>query len=425
MPKILIVARQEYLRRVKSKGFIIFTLLLPAILAGYFLLIVKISQAGRNVASRLAVVDLSGKTFDELRTTLDDKLADGTPKYQLTPVDATPATLPAVRSRLQQDVLHGTFTAFLIIPSDVLQTNTAEYHAKNVANVIEIQTLQNKLRDIVTRLRLESAGVAADNVPHVLAKFDLTALKVTLTGDQEDRGQTILAAYALGTLLYMTLIIYGVTFMRSVVEEKTSRVAEVILSSVDAYTLLMGKLIGVAGAGLTQYLVWATGLALAGSYSAAMSHLAGGPSLVKYIPHLSIAVYVCFVIFFLLGFLVYAALFAAVGAIVSSDQEAQQSQMPITLLLVAGFLSASVITSDPGSHLSILLSEIPFFSPILMTMRVIISNPPFWQVALAMALCVGTILVVMKLSAKVYRVGILMTGKRPSLPELLRWMKYS
>lgn len=423
MSKALIVAKREYLQRVKSKGFIIFTVLLPALIGAYILFIVSIGKMGANQASHLAVIDLSGQVYPVLSQEMSDKLPSGKTKFTLDEIAATPQSLPALEGQLSRQVLSGKYTGYLVIPADVMQARSAKYFAKNV--VIEANILQSRLGDALTRVRLRQAGVTAAQIPDFFASFDLKGMRVTPQGESADQGQTVVLGFILGGLLYGALIAYGMAFMSSVIEEKTSRVAEVILSSVSAFGLLLGKILGVAGAALTQALIWGICLALLGGYGAFLAS-AAGHSWLHYIPHIGPMVYISFVIFFVLGFLVYASLYAAAGAIVQSEQEMRQTAMPITLLLIAAFLISFTPMMIAGTSLkAVILSEIPFFAPILMMMRITVANPPLWQVLLAYGLCALTVVLIAQVTAKIYRVGILMTGKRPNLAELMRWLKYS
>ncbi|MGH2347222.1 MAG: ABC transporter permease, partial [Chloroflexota bacterium] len=215
-----------------------------------------------------------------------------------------------------------------------------------------------------------------------------------------------------------------VVVLKSVTGEKTSRISEVLLSAVHPFTLMLGKILGVAATALVQAVIWGVCLALAGAYGAILAHAAGA-DISQYIPHVPPSLYVAFVFFFVLGFLLYASLYAAIGAMVSSDQEAQQTQMPLTMLLVVGAYLAFLVMANPSSTSSVVLSLIPFFAPILMLMRIAVSNPPAWQIAASLLLLLGTFLFFTRITAKIYRVGILMTGKRPTLPELLRWLRYA
>jgi len=253
---------------------------------------------------------------------------------------------------------------------------------------------------------------------------DVTLVKVTKGGEIEEKGQTFLTAMIMVMVLYMTLLVYGLMTLRSVLEEKTTRIVEVLVSSLRPFQLLTGKLLGVAAVGFTQYLIWTISGALLVSYGASVAAaFSPGSSLPQIQFPLSMLVYL--VVFYLAGYFLYAALYAAAGAMVSSDEEAQYVQLPMTLMIVVAFMLFGVIMHNPNSTLSIVLSLIPFFAPILMVMRIAIQTPPFWQIALSIGLMFLTTLGVLHVSAKIYRVGILMYGKRPSVVELLRWLRYT
>jgi len=220
-------------------------------------------------------------------------------------------------------------------------------------------------------------------------------------------------------MIYMTVIIYGVAVMRSVIEEKTSRVVEVLLSSVRPMELMAGKIIGVGAVGLTQMLIWCTCIAALGTpgFVAAKSYLKD--------VQIPAPVFILFPIFFLLGYLLYAALYAAVGAMVNSDEEAQQVQWPVLLPLIACTAFASAVIRQPNGQLAFWLSLFPLTSPIIMFVRVASQMPPLWQVLLSIAILIATIYAVVFICARIYRVGILMYGKRPTLPEIIKWIKYA
>jgi ABC-2 type transport system permease protein len=212
--------------------------------------------------------------------------------------------------------------------------------------------------------------------------------------------------------------------MRSVLEEKTSRIVEVLISAVRPFQLLSGKIIGVAGVAFTQYMIWIASAALLGTYGAVVVNTLRPTADFPHI-HLSVGLLIYPVIYFVLGYLLYASLYAAVGAASSNEQDAQQLQMLVTLPLVFGFVMYIMVVRDPNSHTVVLLSEIPFFSPILMVLRIAAETPPFWQIGLSIVLLALTTVGAAYFSARIYRVGILMYGKRPSVVELLRWVKYS
>jgi len=422
--KIFTVIKREYLTRVRTKGFIVFTLLIPVIAAGFLFLEYQIALASQNVSANLAIVDLTNQIYPTLSQALMHPADSAQKGFEVHSVAATAATLPGVEAQLRQQVLDKQLDGYLVIPEDALASRTATYHARNAAAVTVRENLQENLGRAVNRARMTTAGIPPNEVADIVGTFHLDQLKVSAAGDTADNGQTAVAAMILVFVLYMCLLLYGIVVMKAITEEKTTRISEVLLAAVDPFSLMMGKILGVVAVALTQLLVWGGCLAAVAIYGLGMAK-AAGTDLGKYIPQLSPWLFVSFFIFFLLGFLLYASLYGAIGAVVSSDQEAQQTQMPLTMLLVVSIYVAFLVMSSPTSTLSVVLSLIPFFSPVLMVVRVAVSNPPLWQVLLAMALCLGTFLGCTKLTAKIYRIGILMTGKRPSLPELLRWLKYA
>lgn len=422
--KIWTIIKRELMTRVRTRGFVVFTVLIPVIAGGFLFMEFKIIQASQHVGATIAVVDLSHQIYPGLQQSLQASTGASEAQLKLSEVEATPATLGAVEASLRQRVLSKDVDGYLIIPADVLNGRTADFHARNAANVGVNEALESRLRAAVNRAHMLAAGIPPSQLAAMAGDFNLHESKVSKAGDSADNGQTAVVAVALVFILYMFLLLYGVVVMRSVTEEKTTRVSEVLLSSVDAFSLMMGKILGVVFTALAQFAVWGVCLALAATYGVAMAE-ASGANVSQYIPHVSPWLYVCFFIFFFLGFLLYSSIYAAIGAMVSSEQEAQQTQMPLTLVLVAALYLAFLVMATPSSLLSVVLSLIPFFAPVLMVVRVAVSSPPAWQVILAMVLCAGTFLLCTKITAKVYRVGILMTGKRPTLPELMRWLRYA
>lgn len=422
--KIITIIKREFLTRVRTKGFLVFTFLIPVIAAGFIFMEFKIIEASNNVHSDIAVVDMSHQVYPALAQAMQPKAGGGEAQFTLREVAATPATLPAVQAELRRQVLGKQEDAYLVIPADVLTSHHADYHVRNAAAVTVSSVLESRLRQAVNRARMQAAGVPADQLAAMTADFDLNQVKVSLTGDSADNGQTAVVAYLLVFVLYMALLLYGVQVMKTVTEEKTTRISEVLLSSVDAFSLMLGKILGMVAVALAQFAVWGLCVAVASAYALTLAH-AAGVNIAQYMPHVSPWLYVSFVVFFLLGFLLYASLYASIGAMVSSDQEAQQTQMPLTMVLVAAIYLVFLVMASPSTPLSVGLSFVPFFTPVLMLVRIAVSNPPLWQVLLSMLVCLVTFLALTKVTAKIYRVGILMTGKRPNLPELLRWLKYA
>jgi ABC-2 type transport system permease protein len=271
---------------------------------------------------------------------------------------------------------------------------------------------------------LSNLGVRVDNLSDLVRGADFTLVKVGKVGEAVEKGQTFILAFAVAFVLYFTLLLYGVATMRSVLEEKTTRVVEILASSARPFDLMAGKILGVAGAGFTQYMIWGvTGLLISTYGSAAVSAFRPGAPALRF--HIPVSLLIYGMLFFLAGYFLYASIYAAVGAMVSSDEEAQQLQLPMTLLIVVAFLLYPAVMRDPSSRLSVIISLIPFFSPILMVFRIGLQTPPLWQIILSLVLIIATTIGVVRVASKIYRVGILMYGKRPSLVELLRWLKYT
>ncbi len=254
--------------------------------------------------------------------------------------------------------------------------------------------------------------------------MNVKIIKITKHGEAEEFGQTFIIAVSMAMLLYMTLIMYGVVTMRSVLEEKTSRIVEILASDLSPFQLLTGKILGVAAVAFTQYLIWFACAALLRTYGALAVKTVRPTADFPHI-HLPAGLLIYPAIYFVLGYLLYASLFAAVGAAASNEQDAQQLQWPVMLPLIFSFVLYIMVLREPNSRTVILLSEIPFFSPIIMLLRIAADTPPFWQIGLSLVLLALTSVGVAYLSARVYRVGILMYGKRPSLVELLRWVRYT
>jgi ABC-2 type transport system permease protein len=273
-------------------------------------------------------------------------------------------------------------------------------------------------------VRLNARGIHVDDVRDIVRGADLQIIKVSKQGESVEKGQTMGVAVAIVILLYLSLLMYGIITMRSVLEEKTTRTMEVLISAVHPFELLAGKILGVAAVAFTQFFIWSLSLALLATYGAALSAMAGTGATLASI-HLPAVLLAAAGVYFFGGYFLYSAMFAAVGAACSNEQDAAQLQWIAMAPLVFTMLIYSMVLNDPSSRASVILSEIPFFSPLLMPLRISLQTPPAWQIALSIGLLFVSIVAVIYCSAKVYRVGILMYGKRPTLPEMVRWLRYS
>ena len=424
MRKIWLVIKREYLTRVRSKGFILSTVGLPLFSVGIFAVTLGLATRSTDRTLRISLMDNLGGLAPQIVAGMEGKLPNGLPRYGIVRVWDRPASEERARQELNDQVRAGRLDGFLEIPRDILAGQAAVFHTRNPGDFQTTESLSRAVNHAVVERRLSDRGIHVDNLSEVVRGVGISTVKVTPTGEAEEKGQTFIVGLSVAMILYITLAVYGITTMRSVMEEKTTRIVEILASSAKPFHLLMGKILGVAAVGTTQYLIWAVcGTLLAGYGASLAAAIVPGASLPKLPLPASLLIYA--VLFFLVSYFLYASMYAALGAMVSSDQELQQVQMPVTLMLVVSFILYPAVMRDPNSATSVTLSLIPFFAPILMVLRIAIETPPFWQIALSLVISVLTTVGIVQVSAKIYRVGILMYGKRPSLVELLRWLRYT
>jgi ABC-2 type transport system permease protein len=423
MKKVFYIIKREYLQRVRSKLFLVGTILTPVLFIGIIGISVKFATMRTSDQRTLAVVDESGRVAQPFTQAFQDKLPNGQPSYifEILPVNQP---VGKIQAELSKRVLDKKLDGYFVFGRNVLEDGQVEFHARNVSDFGERTMYTSTLSNVITGVRLRDQGLDPSKIESLTKRAKITMLKVSETGDKEDRGQSFFLTYVLVMILYTTILAYGISVMRSIVEEKTSRVVEVMLSSVRPTQLMAGKIIGVSLVALTQYVIWAAAGALLSVYGlAALSSVA--PQAASFIPKIPAAVLIYFILYFVLGFILFATLYAAIGAMVNNDQEAQQVQMPITFLIIIPILMMGLVTRSPDSSASVILSMVPFFTPIIMFMRITVQMPPFIQILASFGILALSIAFFVWLSAKIYRVGILMYGKRPTLPELVRWLKYS
>jgi len=424
MHKIWLVFKREYVTRVRTKAFIFGTIALPIL--SLIILTVSVFLSGTSSAYtvRIAILDEAGGLAGSVKKILMENSAHkDQPDVEV--VETLEQPTPEQEAYLRSQTENGHLDGFLVLPKGVLTGKApAELHARNFRAMTFLGPVQRAVSVALITHRLTEEGKQAGNMKNVFELADVQLVNMAAGGGKGSGEDAYVTAIAAGILLYMTLIIYGMSTMRSVMEEKSTRIIEILVSSIEPFYLLTGKIVSVGAVALTQYLVWGITLGVIVAFSNSFAQLlrpgASAPPL-----HLPPVLLIYLVVFFLAGYFLYASLYAAAGAIVSTDEEAHQAQMPLTLLIVGSFLLFNVVLNDPNSTLSVVLSITPFLSPILMTLRVAIQPPPFWQIALSLALSILTTLWVIRFSAKIYRVGILMYGKRPSLRELRRWLRYS
>ena len=422
MRKLRLIVKREYLTRVKTKGFIIGTILVPLIGLAFCLLIIYLVNHKPTQTMRLVILDDSGTLAQPITQGLDAKLENGKPEFTIVETIVQPASPDAVQQDLRARINAEKIDAYLWIPRD--PKNSFELHMRNPDNFSLIGPLTGAVDQAVISRRLSESGVHLDDIKTILHGADLKLMKVSETGEAEEKGQSIGIAIALVVLLYTALLMYGIITMRSVLEEKTTRTMEVLISAVRPFELLAGKILGVALAAFTQFAIWMISTALLFSYGALAALGMGQGSALSGV-HIPVSLVFYAGIFFFGGYFLYSSMFAAIGAACSNEQDAQQLQWIAMAPLVFCMVIYSMVLNDPSSTASVVLSEIPFFAPVLMALRISLQTPPAWQIALSLFLLLITTIATIYASAKIYRVGILMYGKRPSLVEMFRWLRYS
>ena len=423
MRKILSVIKREYIQIVRTKGFIIGTILGPVLMAAFIVVPILVQFVSVDKQEKIGVVDLSREVFMELDKKLDHELKDGNRRYILQEFKIK-EDLDQLLEELNKKVLDKELTAYIYIPDNISEGGVAEYVSEHVSDFDKQGNIGQVLSSIIIEKRLRGEGLDPEKIGRYMRPVRLDTKKVTTRGVERDTGGTFMISFVLVFILYMTVIFYGQIILRGVIEEKSSRVVEIVLSSLRPFQLMAGKILGIAAVGFTQYAIWALFGIAATKYSGKVVSRFFPAAADFPIPTIPAYVFVYFIIFFVLGYFLYGTLYAGIGSMVNNEKEAQQLVMPVTMFLVVPIMLMMFVIKSPDSSVSVILSLIPFFAPILMLLRISVLLPPFSQIAASIVLLILTTILMIWISAKIYRVGILMYGKRPSFSQIIKWMRY-
>ena len=437
MNHLPLIIKREYLTKVKNKSFIIMTVLSPLIMIALIAVVAYLTQLNNNKERTISVLDETGlvsEIFKNTETTTYSILSD-------TDLDAAKAM---VEDKEEYGLLY-------IAKGDDISnvSKNIKFYSEDTPSLTLISGLESKIEKKLTDLKLQQNGVDIEMIKASKTSIDIG--QETFTGEKTSKIDNILKlAFGgiAGYLLFMFIIIYGNMIMRSVIEEKTSRIIEVIISSVKPIQLMMGKIIGTSLAGITQFIIW---VILGGVLMMLVSAIFGVDFAQMQTPqqelmqqametpemqdkiqlamnsflNLPIAnLLIAFLFFFVGGYLLYSSLYAAIGAAVDNETDTQQFMLPILMpLILAVYVGVFTVIEDPHGTVSTVFSFIPFTSPVVMLMRIPF-GVPIWQQVLSLVLLIGTFIFAVWFAAKIYRVGILMYGKKPSYKELYKWLKY-
>jgi ABC-2 type transport system permease protein len=426
--KLFLIFKREYLTRIRTKSFIISTILAPVaiILLIAIPIILQITDSEKT-----QIIGIK----DEVGTVLPRLIDLNSERYVPTP----PVTMDSLRSL----VLAGSIDGFIEITEEHLTSNKdIELLYIGSGGMGLIAEIRSDIRMVLQNERLNRAEVG-EVVQEILAmRQQLLTRKLTAEGEEtQDTLALFMIGYIMCFIIYGAMFGYGAIIMRSVIEEKTNRIIEVITSSVKPFELLMGKVLGVGALGLTQFIIWSVSasglLAIAAPITAllignnttaidASGTAAQATSEIPFeIPTIGPELWITFILFFLLGYLIYSALFASVGSAVDSESDTQQLMLPIMVPIILPMLFLGRVAQDPNSTFSIITSMIPFFAPMLMPVRVAMTDVPAWEYITAVILMTGTFVGLIWLSSRIYRVGILMYGKKASFKEMAKWIRYN
>ncbi len=413
MRNVWLIARREYLERVRTRGFLIATILIPLLMGGGILGSILLAKHAKS-SSHIAVVSTDMKLANDLQ----DELEHGKDSEMTIDVISPPSQ--ATRARLEKAVHDKDLDGYLWVspPRSAGSRPVLQYKQGSSADLATRTTVRQGLDKVLTRERLVQQGLSADQVAEMMKPVDMES---TEEGKEDNTNASFAAAYVTFFLMYMVIMLYGMNVARSIIEEKTSRVFEVMLATVKPLEMMAGKVVGVGSVGLTQVGIWMAA-AVVLTHTSIIAHSVGGSG--SQISFSAVQV-VYFIVYFLLGYLLYSSMAAALGAMTNSEQELQQLNMFLVLPLAGCMVALPLILNAPQSPIARVLSLIPFCTPLLMYMRISVSTVPVGEIVASIAIMIASIYAVLWVTSRIYRVGILMYGKKPNLPEILRWVKYS
>jgi ABC-2 type transport system permease protein len=430
MGKLFAIIKREYLERVRSKWFIFSTALGPIFFGVIVIVPMVISSRTRPSPdlSHIVILDVTGT---QLGLRVASELAGGISANEPSRAvvrTVTPSGLAEAESTATHEVMRqqNPMMGYLVLDSATLAGKSERYAGRNASALVDVKEIEGAVQRSLLAQRLEHEGLQPSRIKS-LTDVDLNMNSERLTERGREAGglASALFSYVLAFVLYMMLVIYGQQILRGVMEEKTSRVAEVVISSVSTDALLAGKVIGVGAASLTQMILWTLSSLLVYKGRGAILAGFGVPDVQIPLPHIGLTVALLLLVFFVLGFIFYAALFAAMGSTVTNEQDVQQASMPVMLLLIASIVFVQPILLDPTSSFSKGMSWLPFSAPILMPLRMTMIQVSATEIAGTLAGLLAGCAVATWIAARIYRVGMLMYGKRPSFREMGRWVRRS
>ena len=427
MAKLWAIIKREYLERVRSKWFLIATFFGPIFFSA--IIIVPAWLASRSKATtdiyNTTILDATGTQFG--RRLAINIAGDSTNATKMPAVKVVaPSELTAAESLATAEVMRKQKTGYIVVNQQTLAGESARYAGRNATSIADMTQLKSAIRQTILGQRLEKVGLDDAQMKAItFIPLDFSTERITERGRAGSGMASVMFGFAIGFLLYLSIVIYGQTIMSGVLEEKTTRVAEVVMSSVPTDTLLAGKVLGVGAVGLTQQIIWITTTYVLLKLRAPIMEKLGAPAVSFSLPDITLAAGVLFLLFFLLGFIFYSSLYAAVGSSVNSESEARQAATPLLVMIVSTGVFIQPVLLNPTGTTAKVLSLVPISSPIIMPIRMAVTGVPPLELAASLGFLAIGCVVALWLASRIYRVGLLMYGKRPTMKEMVRWVSYS
>jgi ABC-2 type transport system permease protein len=427
MAKLWAIIKREYLERVRSKWFLIATFFGPIFFSA--IIIVPAWLASKSTSTtdvyNTTILDATGTGFGHrlaVNIAGDTTIPERMPFVKV----VAPSELTQAESLATREVMHKEKSGYVVVNQQTLAGESARYAGTNATSLADMTQIKSAIRQTILATRLEKVGLNDQQMKEItFIPLDFSTERITERGRAGSGMASVLFGFAIGFLLYLSIVVYGQTIMSGVLEEKTTRVAEVVMSSVPTDTLLAGKVLGVGAVGLTQQIIWiATTYILLKLREPIMARL-GAPTISFSLPDITLGAGILFLLFFLLGFIFYSSLYAAVGSSVNSESEARQAASPLMIMIVSTGVFIQPVLLNPTGTTARVLSLVPISSPIIMPIRMAVTGVPPLEMAASLAFLVIGCVAALWLASRIYRVGLLMYGKRPTMKEMARWVSYS
>jgi len=410
--KFLFVALNEYKVNVKRKGFIFTTLVLPIFMVGAMLVPALVVVFSSHSGETIGIVDETGRLYVDIVKNYDDIQSS---KYGGS--QAKGYSLQKMESEGEARALleEGRISGYLVIPPAFLETSRAKYMSKST-NILVLEDLNTSLRYTRIKSVLQESNIPSEKMKEITRGVDIDSYKITEQGETQESEFSFFKVFLFSYFLIISIFMSGGYLLQGVVEEKEGRIVEVLLSSISAQELMMGKILGLGALGLTQMLLWGGGLFTLSFYVQSATSIK-----IEFLPASIMPVVL---IYFLLGYLLFASIYAAVGALSTTLRESQQISGAIASLAIIPVMFFFYVMDKPNSLLVNVLSHVPFFTPTLMMMRIATTEVPLADLLTTTAVLAISTYLMTRVAAKIFRIGILSTGKRPTVGEMLRWMRY-